>query len=172
MAVEPTTILNLPMQALRNLIAACPTFQAWTGTGGYAGAKGRVRYIGSTDQATVLGWEKPYAVIDEGDDGSAGELIGEPNTFAQSGELLIIFFDDVDTEQTTEADQVMTFGNVVGAIFEEMIARRGSHESGESLLVFDSFTYSGPMIAHKDRRPGSPRFVQAFFNLRYGESPA
>lgn len=165
MAVEPTTILNLPMQALRDLIAACPAFQSWTGTGGYASAKGRIHYFGMTSPATA---NKPYAVLSVPEEDLAEwDLHGEPNSFTHSGELVVLFYAELGAEATVP-DQLMTIENSIGAIIEQMIAKRGETESGDALLVFNGLSAARIQLAHEDEKASRARYVEGEFRVFYG----
>lgn len=60
MAVSPSGIISEPLDKLADLIAACTTFQTWTGTANTAAAKLRI-YPVATPSATrpcaILKWE-------------------------------------------------------------------------------------------------------------------
>lgn len=137
MAVTPSGLLSLPLDALADLLAGTDAFQAWTGAATAAAAKERIHphavCADPNDASYALLW--PYAVINW-----APGLTISWGGYAR-GPLSLIFESAVSTEYQRDGDQSRDYKsaayehlNQVGAVLQE--AYENSEASGS--LILDS----------------------------------
>lgn len=131
MALAGTGAFNLPLEALRNLLAACTAFQTWTGAANAAAAEASIDIYGEIN----ANFSVPRAIIMFDDatpfdsDRNAGGAGGAQFWHRASAEVW--FFADVDTDYDGTADgdwadAMMGFMNSMGAIMDEFESTSGT----------------------------------------------
>lgn len=112
-AATPSGIYSLLLVDLKALVAACPSFQAWTGAADAAEALASIHRVAvDRDTATL-----PYAVVAHFDDADF------ESTLEGRGSLALRFVGEV--EQPDVADAETEFTNQVGAVLGELLALAG-----------------------------------------------
>lgn len=164
----PTGHWNLPAWYLRNLVAACTTFQTWTATATATLAKARIhRYeiIGPPD-SVARPWamvSMAYPVFDFSQSSSGGQ---------SDGPLQLTFLNDIDTDNTT-VDEMDTFMNVVSSIIDEMRSLRNTAPGGDTILAIDRINdeRAGPLLVNDDHHPDVPLYIQILLDVTFMNSP-
>jgi len=138
MAVTPTGMSGQQLAAIRNLIAASATFQAWVGAGSAADAAKAIYLDAFRCEGDDLSEYRPFALIQ--DAGQSHEAIagGTRNHFASAGTFVVVFEEDVPADYVgDEAEKIEDAGywfrNKVDAVLAEMMEGTGTYASLRSI---------------------------------------
>ena len=172
MAVTPTGALSVPIDYLRQLVAASATFRTWTNQATEALAKNRVYAPAKpkiiNGQPSGIVW--PHAVCGFHDGGwSIGGRMGE---YVAGGSTLFLYF-EAKIPISSEPDETYTFTNQVGAIVNEMwVASRDG--TADRLDVNRITKTQGPQWASESLQAGEANSQQGImvvhFDVSYGEA--
>ena len=139
---------------MADLLADCEAFQAWLGAADAAAAAGSIHLAGYEDPKQADGQSddayrtaraatRPLAVV-----GFSGEFSGAPDAeprgyYRHNGslEVRLQHMADVDGEDLTEGQALLTFANAIGAILGEIESTAGT---GGHLTVVGYRTSDGP----------------------------
>lgn len=111
MPVTPSGILSLPLDYLRDLIAAVTAFQTWTSTASAAAAKARI-HVQLLNAANIV---RPFAVVGFG----PGTVFTPPSLGAFGQHNLHLMLESAAiTAGTSHQDAVFQFLNDTGPIIE------------------------------------------------------
>lgn len=161
MAVTPSNILSLPLKHLQDAIAASASFQSWAGTTPGAATLARIHLVG-VDVATIV---RPFALIDFGEKYES-DHISSQGQFLQSGELLLLFEDNVAVANAgNHGDAKIAFTNPVGAVLSDVQALAGI---GPYLSVQKVRLKSGPTRSSESERAAGTDLYQAVFEVLWG----
>lgn len=118
----PTGMLSLPLSYLRDALADCAAFQAWTGAANATEAKGSIAYVSAPSSLDL-----PFAVVGFGpSDHALRGRGGLRNAFDSSGDLRLDFWGSVaSSDLADEGDEALGFLSTVGAILGELLELAG-----------------------------------------------
>lgn len=186
MAETPTGIFSLPVANMRALVAACHSWQQWTGTNSAAEAANRVylfdipapaRGDGAEYDEQELGAKRPFCRV------AYFELVASPGgnawqydrvaeqTYAEEGKLLVDFVADYPQQYAdSPADAIVWFCNKVGAVLKDMLTLAGKDASDGTthLSVHRHTLYQGPWRNDITRNPTQGDTLRVQFIVDYG----
>lgn len=179
MAIIPTGPLSVPLQLLRELVAASPSWRVWVGAADAASALERVHLVGPPPPE--LGGEydveelrdlRPMAVVDlwTPPDQFGGEpWLAERNaTFAylHGGKLTLDFVADVPAELAADFAQAkLWYLNKIGAVLAEMRDLAGT---GDYLSLRRLSLYAGPVRTDTEKVATQGDFWRSQFLWEWG----
>jgi hypothetical protein len=158
-AQSPSGLLTLPLVRLRQMVAECESFLAWTGAATSELAKDHIHLLQSTRNPAL-----PLCLIDYGD-GFDRERIGVSmnRPFEQRGTLIAFLRDQVDPA-LDEAEATIAFCNRLGALWqdlERMIVTEGR------LLITSIGLAANPARITSDRRPHTGDLFEAALSISW-----
>jgi len=163
-ASAATGWLTIPMLKLRDMLAACPSFQAWTGTIDPASALSYLYPVESAAQDTLF----PCGVITQHDGAwrADADAMGVNNTFVHRGGLVLRLMKIGDTAATdphpSHRDMELAFGNEVGGILDDLLLLAGS----SGMLDIDGGSKrEGPAWTEPDQRVGGRTLIAVTYEL-------
>lgn len=158
MAVTPTGILSLPIDYLRDLIAAVTAFQTWTGTANAAAAKARI-HVNALNKADIV---RPFGIVGTG----PGTVFIPPSMGAYGQHNLHLILESAAiTTGLSHEDAVYTFLNSVGPIIEGAAELAGT----PGYLVVQQIEFA--KFVERSAPPETVDYFQAHWIFRTGARP-
>lgn len=124
MPVTPTGILSAPLAAMRELIAASPTFQVWVGApGDEEAAKARIHLCQAPENSP-----RPLALVEFGDFARLRDTLGNGKPWVQRSDSNLVIWFRADATPGDEPDPTIEFCNTAGAVWTDMEKAAGVYE--------------------------------------------
>lgn len=164
MPETPDGILSQPLAALRALVAASPSWQAWVGASSADEAAQRVHLLVAPVTAP-----RPYALIDFGD--VARERIAVTNRIKwqdRIGSTMLLWIQS-DAGNGVEPDATIGFCNRLGAVMTDIETNAGDRVAGfPGLLLID--LVNPPLRVEEQDRQTMGDYFEAGLSLTYARA--
>lgn len=147
MPLQPTGILSRPLVAMRDLVAASASFQAWVGASDANAAAQRVHLLVAPAHAV-----RPFALIDFGD--VARERVSVTNRKPwqdRSGSNLLLWI-QAEAGGAEEPDATIAFCNAVGALLSDLESASGDQSAPTPSLIVLDLAVPPRRIEEEDRQ--------------------
>lgn len=180
MATTPTGPISLPLGNARSLLAACPTWVTWAGSGNSATALAHVHLVdlpapadGKKYTLAEMTGYRPFAIIDLADGGLAFSADRSAEVaFERSGRLSLTIESAVATGDVgNDSEIVLKALNNIGGIVSDIIGNldddQGLVADGGHLNVRKVELVSLELCAEEDGQTQGV-FVRAALNMEYG----
>lgn len=148
MAITYTGTITGPLANLRNLIADCDAFRAWTGTATQAAARARCHFVSQVPGRMP----RPHVMLGLGDGWRREKHAeGVPPPFRTVGGYWLRFEDIVNTAyEGNPAQEALAFINAVEAIEEEMEGKSGGNDGSFRIGSIAPTTPTPFVSAHEE----------------------
>lgn len=168
---------------LREMLAACSTFQTWTSTESAAAAKERIHFdelptASLSEESYPLSEAvslRPYALIWTSEtQGLTLNVVASPGCVSPSGMLLIWFVENIPDEYyNAYSTAAMLFRNTIGKIMQsESDSSPGLIElvraGGSSHLDIHRLVFSGPFRGNEEEVPGMGDYHMCELEVHWG----
>lgn len=155
-------ILTGPTAALRNMVAACPSFQNWVGAANATAALSSI-HVQAVSMSGQTPTERPFCIVFIPNGSISTKL--ETGTY-QSGSLLQLWFEAnvAEADRDNHTDAFYAFASYVERIIEELWSQVGGQNS---LLIQTMEMSTAP--ARADLMENED-YYQCLFDVRFGVS--
>jgi hypothetical protein len=164
---DPAGLLSEPIVALRDLVAASPTFQAWVGAADLDAAKLRARLVVTENQPA-----RPFALVDFGKLTLERYAVTNRAGFQhkEGTSTLSLWFEANAVGALDDEGEFLTFANAVGAIIEE-VALSAIIQRGPGLIITEIDLDTPPSRVVNEKRKTEGDLLIASWVVTYTRQP-
>lgn len=174
----PSGSMNLSVKYFRDMLAASPAFQTWTGTPDSTGALERIYYEGLPAPANSIRYTRgeledyrPYALVYIADEGGFTRDILATTSFDEAGIVVLTLEQTAPTNlgDDPSSDANIQWSNSIGEIVDGLATLRAAMTNAvtDQYLAFDRLRLMARGWASKDQQVAQGLFQRAIIAVDF-----